>query len=215
MVGEQNSVRAARADNKSQRARMGAKERQRRVAEQQAVARRRKIFILATLVAAIILTGVLGVYLLNNRGGDDAAPQEHPTDRWAPVACSAENVAVTFEGPTEAVAGQEVGLSVTVENQSGKHPCYFDAGWSNVDVTVTSGSDRVVSTRECKLGDEHKQLLLDKEGSTTFTVAWPGGIGDSACGAPGENPSRPGTYVARLTFADKIADAAEAVFVLH
>ena len=194
---------------------MGTKERQRRIAQQQAAIRRRKIFILGALVTAIVLVGVLGVYLLNGRGGEAAAPQEYPTDRWSPVACSAENLVTTFEGPGEAISGQEVAFSVTVENQSDKHPCYLDAGWSNVDITVTSGSDRVVSTQECQLGSEHKQLLIDRSTSATFTVSWPGGVGEAACGAPDANPSQPGTYTAHLSFADKTAAEAEAVFVLY
>lgn len=194
---------------------MSAREHQRRIAEQQALIRRRKIIWLGMLVAGIVLVGILGINLLNGRAGTAETAQPHPTEKWAPVTCSAENVTTTFTGPVEALAGHEVMFSITVENQSDQHPCYFDAGWSNVDITVTSGDDRVMSTKECQLGDENKQLLLDRSASATFTVSWPGGIGESACTAPDVNPSQPGTYVAHLTFVDNSADTAEAVFVMR
>ena len=177
--------------------------------------RRRKVVILVALVAAIVLAGALGVYFLNSRGGDESTALEPPTERWSNVACTAENVAVTFEGPTEAAAGREVAFTVTLKNQSDEHPCYFDAGWSNVDITVTSGNDTVVSTQECQIGSENKQLLIDRSAEASFTLTWPGGVGDAACGAPDANPSRPGTYVAHLSFKDKTAEDAEAVFVVN
>jgi len=47
--------------------------------------------------------------------------------------------------PRNAAAGQPVVFDVTLHNKSTTNPCYINAGWSNLQVNVTSGSAQVAS----------------------------------------------------------------------
>ena len=194
---------------------MRAQERQRRLMAEQTAQRRRKIVVLALILVAVVLTGVLAVYLLGNRSDQVVSQQEHPTERWAPVACNPETVRTTLEAPLTAPAGSPIDFTVKLENLSDKHPCFIDVGWSNVDISVATGADTVVSTQTCGFGSESKRLLLDRSMSTSFVLTWPGGVGDEACATPEASWSQPGSYQARLSFVDNAAETSQTVFVLE
>ncbi len=203
------------SDNKSQSARMRAQERQKRIAAEQSAQRRRKILILALILVAVVLIGMFAVYLLGNRGGQVAAQQEHPTERWSPVACSPETLKTTLEAPLTSPAGSAIIFKVSVENLSDMHPCSIDVGWDNVDISVNTGTDTIVSSQACGFGAESKRLLLDRSMTTSFEVTWPGGIGDEACATPTASWSQPGSYQAKLSFTDNSAESTQTAFVLE
>ncbi len=194
---------------------MRAQERQRRIAAEQSAQRRRKILILALILAAVLIIGIFAVHLLGNRGSQVAAQQEHPTERWSPVACSPETLKTTLEAPATAPAGSAITFKVDVENLSDQHPCFIDAGWDNVDISVSTGTDNVVSTQTCEFGAESKRLLLDRSMTTSFELTWPGGTGDEACTTPTASWSQPGSYRAKLSFKDNAAESSQTAFVLE
>lgn len=203
------------SDNKSQSTRMRAQERQRRLAAEQLAQTRRRIIVLALILVAVLLVGLLAVYLLGNRSNEVASQQEHPTERWSPVACSPEGMKTTLEAPLIAPAGTPIDFTVTLENLSDKHPCFIDVGWSNVDISITTGTNAVVSTQTCGFGTENKQLLLDRSMNTSFVLTWPGGVGEEACSIPEASWSQPGSYQARLTFINNAAEPSQTAFVLE
>ncbi|MFT3943661.1 MAG: hypothetical protein QM705_07540 [Ancrocorticia sp.] len=203
------------SDNKSQSARMRAQERQRRLAAEQSAQRRRRIIVLTLIIAAVVLTASLAVYLLGNRSDEMSYQQEHPTERWSPVACSPETLKTTMEAPLTAAAGSPINFTVKLDNLSDKHPCFIEVGWSNVDISITSGTDTILSTQQCAIGAENKRLLLDRSMSTSFVVTWPGGVGDEACVTPTESASQPGSYQAKLSFGDSASDSAQVAFLLQ
>lgn len=203
------------SDNKSQSARLRVQERQRRMAAEQSAQRRRKFVVLALILAALLIVGMLAFHLLGNRGSQVASQQEHPTERWSPVACSPETLKTTVEAPLTAAAGSPVTFTVNVENLSDQHPCSLNVGWSNVDISVSSGTDAVFSTQVCQFGEENKRLLLDRSMTTSFSFTWQGGIGDEVCATPTASWSQPGSYQAKLTFTDNAAGSAQTAFVLQ
>ena len=78
---------------------------------------------------------------------------------------------------------------ITVVN-TGSGSCEF--GTESLDVRITSGSDRIWSSAECRDGESPEKNL--KRGVPYVeTVTW-----DRARGCDGDNPARPGTYVADL-----------------
>lgn len=203
------------SDNKSQSTRLRVQERQRRMAAAQSAQSRRKFVVLALILAALLIVGVFVFHLLGNRGSQVASQQEHPTERWSPVACSPETLKTTVEAPLTATAGSPVTFAVNVENLSDQHPCSLNVGWSNVDISVSSGTDSVFSTQVCQFGEENKRLLLDRSMTTSFSFTWQGGIGDEVCATPTASWSQPGSYQAKLTFTDNAAGSAQTAFVLQ
>ena len=102
---------------------------------------------------------------------------------------------------------------MTLHNKSTTNPCYINAGWSNLQVNVTSGSAQVASLAACKAGPENRQLLLDRNYTASVRLTWHGKASASGCGNSGET-AKAGTYVAELTFQDKTAAAAKESFTL-
>ena len=142
----------------------------------------------------------------------DEAAKEVPSDLYSPVACNPNMVETTIK-PRNAAAGQPVVFDVTLHNKSTTNPCYINAGWSNLQVNVTSGSAQVASLAACKAGPENRQLLLDRNYTASVRLTWHGKASASGCGNSGET-AKAGTYVAELTFQDKTAAAAKESFTL-
>src|SRR5690606_1620014 len=78
---------------------------------------------------------------------------------------------------------------ITVVN-TGRGPCAFDTG--ALDVRITSGSDRIWSSAECRRGDPSTKTLR-RGVPHVETVTW-----DRERGCGDGSPARPGTYVADL-----------------
>lgn len=181
-----------------------------RIVEQQKAARRRRIIIFIAMIAGIILLAAAALYLLNGRASSGAPVQEDPVEKWAPVACEQSSLDAELEIPSSSSVGSEIPLKVNLHNTSDAKPCYVDVGWDNVNVIVTSGDDEIVSSQTCEMGDQNKQLLLDRDMETSFTLSWRGGRG---CGTG--DLAQAGTYKATLTFSDQAADEETAVFTLE
>lgn len=171
---------------------------------------RRRIIIFVAMLAGIVLLAGAALYLLNGRGSSAAVPREDPVKDWAPVACTTSMLDAQLEIPESSAVGSEIPLKVNLHNTSNAKPCYVDVGWDNVDIEVTSGDDQIVSSQTCEMGEESKQLLLDRDLETSFTLSWLGGRGCDA-----SNLAQAGTYKATLTFGDEAAGEESAVFVLE
>nr|WP_239067205.1 hypothetical protein [Actinomadura bangladeshensis] len=115
-------------------------------------------------------------------------PEPDPADDGGP--CDAEDLVVNMSAADTAYTGSErPEFRVTVVN-TGKGKCRFDTG--SLDVRITSGSDRIWSSAECRHGNAPKETL--RRGIPYVdTITW-----DRARGCKGKTKARPGTYVADL-----------------
>lgn len=200
--------RGERVPHRNKAAQARAREKALREAEQRA-ARKRRILIFVGMIAGIIFLAAAALYLLNGRSSAPAAQSEDPVEKWAPVACDSKVLEADLVVDDSAV-GSDIPLTVNLHNTSDTKPCYLDVGWSNVDIAITSGDDKLASTRESHVGDENKQLLLDRDMETSFTLTWNGGREFNT-----EDLAQAGTYKATLTFVDEATDKRTAAFVLN
>lgn len=168
---------------------------------------------MGALAALLVVALAVGIrFVISRLNAHDEAAKEVPSDLYSPVACNPNMVETTIK-PRSAAAGQPVVFDVTLHNKSTTNPCYINAGWSNLQVNVTSGSAQVASLAACKAGPENRQLLLDRNYTASVRLTWHGKASASGCGNSGET-AKAGTYVAELTFQDKTAAAAKESFTL-
>ncbi|GAA1794709.1 hypothetical protein [Actinomadura chokoriensis] len=115
-------------------------------------------------------------------------PEPEPADDGGP--CDAEDLVVNMSAADTTYTGSErPEFRVTVVN-TGNGKCTFDTG--SLDVRITSGSDRIWSSAECRHGNAPKETL--RRGIPYVdTITW-----DRARGCKGKTKARPGTYVADL-----------------
>ncbi|WP_233526180.1 hypothetical protein [Actinomadura spongiicola] len=108
--------------------------------------------------------------------------------------CRARDLVVNLSGARDAYVGRDrPEFRVTVVNMGGGS-CVFDRG--SVDVRVTSGSDRIWSSAECRRGEASgatSKATLRRGIPLVENVVWNRGRG---CGRG--TAARPGTYVADL-----------------
>lgn len=135
-------------------------------------------------------------------GATGAAPgattdeEEDAASPTTPVDCTPEalqitltSAAVEFGSPLNPV------LTATVTN-IGDEPCTVDAGDVTREVLVTSGDDRVWSTKDCATEESaSRQLLLGAGAADAVDIEW--ARVRSAQGCPSDLPApKPGTYQA-------------------
>ncbi|MDE1536358.1 MULTISPECIES: hypothetical protein [Actinotignum] len=162
---------------------------------------------------AIVIGAVVTFKFAASRSQEHAEAQAAvPTTFYEPVACTPDMLRMRVTN-NERGAGAPVSFSVELTNKSTTNPCYVDAGWGNLNVSITSGGHQVANTAACQAGDEHRRLLLDRGMDAVTTVTWPGGNEGVGCGSSG-SLSTPGTYKAEAIFADGAASPATAVFEL-
>ncbi|WP_136518384.1 MULTISPECIES: hypothetical protein [Cellulomonas] len=175
-----------------------------------------------------LLLVVLLVWWLTGRGGDDAraaAPSASPTaGQEAPAAAPTTPAAQAADGLPPECAPEQLGLAVSpggetftdgaeptfevsIEN-TGTEPCLVDAGDASREVLVTSGSDRVWSSRDCLPAEVPERTLLLAGGQADVTqLAWPRVRSAEGCPdglpAPGD-----GTYSATVTVGGATSPAA-------
>jgi len=130
-----------------------------------------------------------------------------------PVDCKPADLELTLAtDANQYPAGANPVLQGFVTNTSAK-PCTVDAGDAAREVVITSGSDRIWSTKDCASADTaSKQLLLDAGARDTFKIPW--GRVRSAASCPANLPApRAGTYQAVVSLLG--SSAAPVVFVLQ
>ena len=115
-------------------------------------------------------------------------PKPEPADDGGP--CEDHDLVVNMSSADDTYTGSErPEFRVTVVS-TGRGSCTFDTG--SLDVRITSGSDRIWSSAECRRGKAAKETL--RRGIPYVdTVIW-----DRTRGCKGKTEARPGTYVADL-----------------
>ena len=146
---------------------------------------------------------------------DPAAPAPSPStskEAGGVPDCSAASLALAMTATATSFGpGASPTFDVSITN-TGSVPCLVDAGEASREIVITSGADRVWSSRDCIVaGTETRDLLLPAAGADATQLAW--NRIRSAPGCPAGLPAPgAGTYSAQLTLAG--AAAAPAVFGL-
>ncbi len=170
--------------------------------------------VVVLLAVAVVVLAVIGVKALTGSdpasgadataGSADEQPgettDEQPADtEEGPVACDPATLGVALAADaTTYAAGALPTFTITLVN-NGSDACLIDAGDTQREILITSGSDRIWSSKDCATG-EALSLLVGAGQSDVRTVQW-----DrlrSAEGCAGERAAaRSGTYQAVLTLA--------------
>ncbi|KQY46128.1 hypothetical protein [Cellulomonas sp. Root137] len=177
----------------------------------------RRLVVLGVVIALLALLGLLVAFVVRLFSGsgspDDPAaapttsaasepePSQTPTDDAGVAGCAPAvlSMAMTPDAVSFA-AGVSATFTVSITN-TGTEACLLDAGEVHREILVTSGSDRVWSSRDCIVpGTEKRVLLLPAGGNDTTSFAW--NRIRSAEGCPQGLPAPgAGTYSAQLTLA--------------
>ncbi|MGW6130271.1 hypothetical protein ACWFNE_09620 [Cellulomonas sp. NPDC055163] len=148
----------------------------------------------------------------------DAAPATSTTeppedDDATPTACDPQTLGLTLTTDgTSYAAGAIPTLTVTLTND-GTAACLIDVGEAQREIVITSGTDRIWSSRDCAAAESQGREILLPPGTADATqLQWQ--RVRSAEGCPADQPvAQPGTYSAALTLGP-IAPA-PVVFVLE
>ena len=142
-----------------------------------------------------------------------ATPSPTPSLRGGVGDCQAAQLALGLTpAAVDVPAGVSPTFTVTIKN-TGAAPCLVDAGDAYREVVITSGADRVWSSKDCVPAHASRRTLLLAAGQSD-TTQFPWNRVRSAAGCPGGLPKPgPGTYQATVNLAG--ATGGPAVFVLH
>ncbi|WP_407341251.1 hypothetical protein [Pengzhenrongella phosphoraccumulans] len=143
-------------------------------------------------------------------GGSDPAAKD---DAANPAECAPADLTLTLTADAaQYPEGTDPVLQGSVTN-TGTVPCIVDAGDAAREVVISSGSDRIWSTKDCASADTaSRQLLLAAGARDAFEIPW--GRVRSAEGCPLDLPApRAGTYQAVATLLG--TSAAPVAFVLQ
>lgn len=183
-----------------------------------------RVYWVRRLVVMVAVAGVVAlVWAVAFRGGGGAvgagAPAAGTSEKVAddspatPADCAAADLQLSLVADaTQYPPGASPVLQASVTNV-GTAPCTVDAGDVAREVVVSSGADRIWSTKDCASADTaSRQLLLDAGARDSVDIGW--GRVRSAEGCPQGLPApRAGTYQAVATLLG--ASAQPAVFVLQ
>jgi hypothetical protein len=196
-----------------------------------AVYRRRRLFV--GLVLLLIVSVSLGGFAVVS-GAMRASEQASSTDRNSsdggaakPTASASETPSipatptcdqslVTVSASTDKAsyaAGENPLLTLKVTN-GGKVACEVNLGTSQMEYTVTSGSDRIFSSVDCQAESSDLVKTLAPGQSETANFPWQRNRTVPGCGAVSAKPGAGGAYylfVARLG----TKSSTKAVFQLH
>ena len=139
-----------------------------------------------------------------------ATPSPTPTST-GPV-CNPASIKVT--GSTDAetyAADQSPVLSLTVSN-TGEVACPVNVGTSQMEFLITSGEDRIFSSRDCQEGAEDLEVTIEPGGSETASFTWERIRSAPECAAVDAVPG-PGQYGFQTRLGERTSD--EVVFTLQ
>jgi hypothetical protein len=176
---------------------------------------RRLVVLVGVAVALAVVVWLVQLVGGNGRGTTAGAPpaaQPSPSTVAAvsttppptanvPQACAAAGLGLTLTADAGSYPrGGVPTFTVTIVNR-GPTACLVDAGDAQREIVVTSGADRVWSSRDCAAPDaQSRRLLLAPSVPDATQVRWP--RTRSAAGCPAGQPAAlKGTYSATLTLA--------------
>ncbi|AUI50750.1 hypothetical protein [Arthrobacter crystallopoietes] len=173
-----------------------------------AVYRRRR---LALLIAVLVVVGLLvaiGFWIASLFGGgsqpvadnDDggsvpviSSPAASPSP-MASAACDESKISVTASTDAPAyAAGENPTLVLEVANK-GDSACEVNVGTDAMEFLVTSGEDRIFSSKDCAVDTSELMRTIEPGESERAQFTWERNRSAPGCKAVNANP-QPGTYV--------------------
>lgn len=185
-----------------------------------AVYRRRRLFVglVLLLVASVALGGFAAVSGAmrsaeqasstdrNGADGQGAEPEATPSASATPgtpatPTCDRSLVTVSASTDKAAYAADETPLLSLKVTNGGKVACEVNLGTSQMEYTVTSGSDRIFSSVDCQAESSDLMKTIAPGQSETANFPWQRNRSIPGCGAVSAKPGAGGAYymfVARL-----------------
>jgi hypothetical protein len=181
------------------------------------VYRRRRLFVGAVLlmVIAMVLGGFAagGAFSGNSEqvsstdsetdaGAQPAAsptglPSEAPVSTPTPAAsptCDQNLVTVSAATDKPAYGAEENPLLTLKVTNGGKMPCEVNIGTSQMEFLVTSGADRIFSSRDCQAASEDLVKTIAPGASETANFPWPRNRSVEGCEPIDAKPGGGGAY---------------------
>lgn len=143
-----------------------------------------------------------------------AAPSSSPAPSPTPTepVCNPESIEVTATTDAQTYAPDQVPvLTLTVSN-TGEVACPVNVGTSQMEFLITSGEDRVFSSRDCQEGAEDLPVTIEPGSSETARFTWERIRSTPEC-TPVEAVPGPGQYVFQARLGERTSE--EAVFTLE
>lgn len=192
-----------------------------------AVYRRRRLFLGGVLLAAaaVVAGGMAATGVLDGREQASSAEQSPssatayaspaPTPTATPTpSCDQKLVTVTAATDKPAYGPDEKPLLTLKVTNGGKMPCKVNLGTSQMEYLITSGDDRIFSSRDCQAKSEDLIKEIAPGGSETANFPWSRNRTLEGC-RPIE--AKPGTGGAYYVFTAKLGakTSPKAVFQLN
>lgn len=136
-----------------------------------------------------------------------ASASASPTPSATPTkpVCNPASIEVT--GSTDAetyAADQSPVLSLTVSN-TGDVPCPVNVGTSQMEFLITSGEDRIFSSRDCQEGAEDLEVTIEPGESETARFTWERVRSTPECTEVDAAPG-PGQYAFETRLGERTSD---------
>lgn len=201
-----------------------------------AVYRRRRLavggallMILALVVSGFALTGVLGGASEQASSTDrasgaasavpvasqSASAAAAPTPTPSPTPTCNQNLVTVSASTDKAAYGPDENPLLTLKvTNGGEVPCQVNIGTSQMEFLVTSGPDRVFSSRDCQAASEDLVKVIAPGASETANFPWPRNRSVEGCQVVDAKPGAGGAY---YIFTAKLGSKAspKAVFQLN
>lgn len=177
--------------------------------------RNRRLLLIALALLVLLILGMFTLYYVSNRIQDQSAiVLNDEQSSFAPVACTPKILDADMKVDAPVAEDSPVTFTITLRNTSRAHPCYIDVGREHTELKITSGEDSIVALSTCKdAGKESKQLLIDRNMTTSFTLTWNRHRGrECSVDAPA---ALPGTYKAVWSTKGEKTLETEAVFEIE
>lgn len=137
--------------------------------------------------------------------GATASPSPTPSPTSTGTTCDAASIKVTGSTDAESYAAdQSPVLSLTVSN-TGEVPCLVNVGTSQMDFLITSGDDRIFSSRDCQEGAEDLEVTIEPGQSETARFSWERIRSTAECAAVDAVPG-PGQYVFQTRLGERVSE---------
>lgn len=136
--------------------------------------RNRRLLLIVVVLLLFLVAGLFTLYYVSNRIHDqtDAAVVDD-SKSFAPIVCTPDILDTSMDIIAPVEEKSPITFTISLHNTSREHPCYIDVGRGNTELNITSGEDSIASLSTCEnSGKEYKQLLLDRDMTSSFVVTW-------------------------------------------
>jgi hypothetical protein len=121
-------------------------------------------------------------------------PTASTGEKGGSVDCEAEELRPTLTGKHRIALQERITFHLSLINGS-DHTCAARVTKKNFELTISSGSDRIWSTDDCRSAIEEISRKLGSEHAVAWSLTWDGKRSKSNCRSA-RGTLRPGTYVA-------------------